>query len=92
MQNFMVIYMTVINIATFLAFGIDKSKAKRGSYRISEKMLLSLCMVGGSIGGIIGMQIFRHKTKHIIFNLGIPAIIVIQYGVVLFCIYRENLG
>lgn len=92
MQNIIVIYMTIINIVSFFAFGIDKSKAKRGSFRISEKTLLSLCVVGGSIGGIIGMQIFHHKTKHIIFKLGVPTIIVLQYGLVLLYIYRGLLG
>lgn len=87
MTDFMFAYITIINITTFFAFGIDKSKARRNNYRISERMLLTMSACGGSIGGIIGMQVFHHKTKHMVFNLGLPAIIVVQYTMILVIVY-----
>lgn len=91
MFDLMIIYITVINISTFLAFGIDKSKARRGNFRISERMLLGMSAAGGSIGGIMGMQIFHHKTRHIHFNLGLPAMIVVQYMIVLIFLYSDSI-
>lgn len=88
MKEILYFYITTINIFTFLSFGVDKSKAKRNSYRISEKCLITLCICGGSVGGIIGMQIFHHKTKHKIFKFGIPSVIVLQYILILCYIFR----
>lgn len=91
MKDIIIIYITLINLSTFCAYGIDKAKAKRGSFRISEKMLLSLAAVGGSVGALMGMQIFHHKTKHAIFKFGVPSIIVIQYILIIVFLYREYL-
>lgn len=60
----MVIILIVINVLTFLVYGIDKWKAKHGSWRISEATLLTLAVVGGSIGALLGMQVWHHKTLH----------------------------
>ena len=57
---------------------IDKQKAKRHKWRISENTLILISILGGSIGSIIGMQLFRHKTKHVKFKLGLPVILIIQ--------------
>lgn len=89
MQNFIIICITTINVLAFCAYGIDKGKAKRGSYRISERMLILLAMLGGSVGALMGMQIFHHKTKHMIFKWGIPSIIVIQYVLVMLWVYND---
>ena len=72
------IYLIVINILTFLIFGIDKWKARRGKWRIPEGTLLWMSIVGGSIGALLGMYLFRHKTQKRKFNLGIPAILLAQ--------------
>ncbi len=72
------IYLLLINGITFLVFGLDKWKAARRKWRISEKTLFRLSLVGGSIGGILGMVLFRHKTKHIRFILAMPFILVLQ--------------
>lgn len=71
-------YLLFINTATFLIYGIDKWKAKRNRYRISESTLLYLAVFGGSIGALLAMQLFRHKTRHKKFTVGIPAIAVLQ--------------
>lgn len=64
-----IIYLAVMGVITFLLYGIDKYKAVRHKWRIPEKTLLGMCMIGGVIGGWAGMYIFRHKTKHIHFHI-----------------------
>lgn len=71
-------YVLVVNVLGFALMGIDKSRARRGAWRISEASLFLTAIVGGSIGCIAGMQRFRHKTKHWYFQYGMPAILVIQ--------------
>ena len=73
-----IIYLLVINIVAFLAFGIDKYKAQKGMWRISESTLLTMAALGGSIGALLGMRVWRHKTLHNKFRIGIPVIIVLQ--------------
>ena len=72
------LYLAVVNLAGFALMGIDKWKAKRGAWRISEKTLFLPAVLGGCVGSILGMRIFRHKTKHCYFRLGLPAILVVQ--------------
>ena len=67
-----VIYLVVINVVTFFMYGIDKWKAKRSKWRISEAALLGLAALGGSIGAWLGMKVWHHKTKHKKFKYGIP--------------------
>ena len=71
-------YLIFINIVTFLVYGIDKWKAKQGSWRISEATLLMLAVIGGTIGALLGMQVWRHKTMHKKFKYGLPLILIIQ--------------
>lgn len=77
----LVIYLFAINLITFLVYGEDKRRAKCGAWRISENMLIGLAAAGGSVGAYIGMQCFRHKTKHMKFVVGIPVIFLIQAGI-----------
>lgn len=74
----MLIYLLVINIIAFTMYGIDKWKAQRNQWRISEKMLLFFAVIGGSAGALAGMYIFHHKTLHKKFTIGVPLILVIQ--------------
>ena len=60
-------YLAIMNVIAFAAMGVDKSRAKRGAWRIPEKTLFSLSLLGGSIGALAGMYTFRHKTKHLKF-------------------------
>ncbi|MDO4758096.1 MAG: DUF1294 domain-containing protein [Rikenellaceae bacterium] len=71
-------YLLVANLITFVVYGIDKAKAKLDGWRIPEKTLLLLALVGGSIGAYAAMRIFRHKTKHPQFSIGIPVIFILQ--------------
>ena len=78
MTEALLYYLIVINIVTFLVYGIDKWKAKQGSWRISEATLLILAAIGGSIGALLGMKIWHHKTMHKKFKYGLPLILIIQ--------------
>ena len=82
------IYLIGINILTFLIFGIDKWKAREGEWRIPEETLIWMSIVGGSIGALIGMYLFRHKTQKRKFNLGIPAILLPQAVLAYFLFLR----
>jgi uncharacterized membrane protein YsdA (DUF1294 family) len=76
--NALLYYLIVINIVTFVVYGIDKLKAKQGSWRISEATLLIFAVIGGSIGALLGMKIWHHKTMHKKFKYGLPLILIIQ--------------
>ena len=71
-------YLLAINAVTFIVYGIDKYKAKKAQWRISEATLLLLAVLGGSIGAWMGMKVWHHKTMHKKFKYGIPAILLIQ--------------
>ena len=71
-------YLGLINVIGLIMMFWDKSKAKRGVWRISEKTLLGTAVIGGSLGVFAGMRLFRHKTQHLQFWLGVPAIILLQ--------------
>lgn len=76
--NMFIAYLVLVNLAAFLAMGWDKFQAKRSGWRVPEKTLLGLAVIGGGIGEFFGMRLFRHKTKHLQFSLGVPAIIICQ--------------
>lgn len=74
----MSIYLIIINVIAFIAMGVDKRKAIKHKWRIPEKNLMLLSVFGGSIGMFIGMHVFRHKTKHTLFVIGVPVIFIIE--------------
>lgn len=78
-------YITGINVLTFIAYGMDKRKAKRKQWRVPEARLLTMAALGGSLGAWLGMQIWHHKTLHWKFRLGVPLIIIIQLMLALWC-------
>ena len=73
-----ILYLVIINLITFLAMYIDKRKAKRGKWRIKESTLFTLVLLGGGVGGICGMYLFRHKNKKSRFVFGFPAILITE--------------
>ena len=81
-----IIYLLIINIITFLAMYIDKQKAKKGEWRIKEGTLMTLVLLGGGIGGIVGMYKFRHKTKKLRFTIGFPTILITEIFLVIYLI------
>ena len=79
-------YLLIINAAGFLLMIIDKHKARRNRWRIPEATLMGVAALGGSVGSLIGMYTVRHKTKHVKFVLGIPAILILQIAVAVWLI------
>ncbi len=73
-----VIYFVVFNLIAFIMYGVDKKKAIKHKWRIPEHDLILVAVLGGSIGALLGMKAFRHKTKHTKFVIGVPAILVVQ--------------
>ncbi len=80
----LVIYLLLINIITFFVYGIDKWKARRNRFRIKEATLLTLAFIGGSVGALLGMSAFRHKTKKWYFKIGVPVILLLQIILVVY--------
>lgn len=74
LHSYLVYYLLAINAVAFIVYGIDKYKAKKAKWRISEATLLLLAVLGGSIGAWMGMKVWHHKTMHKKFKYGIPAI------------------
>ena len=77
-------YLLAVNIATFFLYGIDKYKARKGRWRISEATLLMMAVIGGSIGAWSGMRLWHHKTMHKKFKYGIPIIIILQVTIAVY--------
>ena len=88
MTRIVAYYLIIINILTFLVYGIDKWKARNGKWRISEATLLLLAVIGGSIGAWAGMSVWHHKTLHKKFRYGVPLILIIQVALIIFMLYR----
>ena len=84
MMNIILGYLLAVNITSFLLYGIDKYKAKKGRWRISEATLLLMAVIGGSIGAWGGMRIWHHKTMHKMFKYGIPVIIIFQVALAVY--------
>ena len=82
-MKYLVIYLIVMNIIGFFIMAVDKHKAKKHAWRIPEKMLFLASLLGGSIGTWAGMYVFRHKTKHWYFVIGMPLILVLHVVLVL---------
>lgn len=85
----LIIYgLLALNLITFITYGIDKRKAKKSRWRISESSLLFLALIGGSVGAWLGLKVWRHKTQHKKFYIGIPVMMVVQVAL-FYLIIRE---
>ena len=82
------VYLLAVNLVLFAMMGIDKYKARKGLWRIRERTLFLTAILGGSVGGILGMKLFRHKTKHNSFRFGFPAILILQLAAAGYLIYQ----
>ena len=80
-MQYLIIYLAAVNLAAFALMGIDKQRAKQHAWRIPEKILFLSAILGGSIGAILGMWTFRHKTRHWYFAAGMPLILIVQIAV-----------
>ncbi len=84
LMRYFLIYLLIINLIGFFAMFLDKQKAKRNKWRIPEKTLFLIALIGGSLGATLGMHAFRHKTKHWYFKLGMPLILIIQIVLIIY--------
>ena len=84
----LLVWLAVINLVTFAVYGIDKAKAKRGTWRVPEKTLFLLPLLGGRVGALLGMRVFHHKTKHWYFVWGVPAILLAQLALAVWLLTR----
>ncbi len=85
-MKIVLIYFIIINILAFALMGVDKQKAKKGVWRISEKSLFLSAIIGGSIGANLGMHFFRHKTQHWYFKYGMPLILILHIIITVLCV------
>lgn len=83
-MQWILVYYIIINVTTFMLYGLDKRKAVRGVWRIPEKTLLGIAALGGALGAFLGMYAFHHKTKHWKFRIAVPCYFIIH---VLLCVY-----
>jgi len=86
--NYLWIYLGIINCALFITMGIDKLKAIKKAWRVPEATLFMMAILGGALGGTFGMYCFRHKTKHLKFQIGFPLLTIIE--AVLFVLYIKG--
>jgi uncharacterized membrane protein YsdA (DUF1294 family) len=84
MNDLLLYVLIALNLLTFIVYGIDKWKAVKGKWRIPEATLLILAAIGGSIGALLGMQIWHHKTRHLKFKYGVPFILLAQIVLIYF--------
>lgn len=87
-MKYILIYLVILNVIGILIMGIDKWKAKKGKWRIPEKSLFMISLIGGSLGTLAGMYLFHHKTKHWYFVIGMPFILILHFLILAFLYYR----
>lgn len=86
MDKLLIYYLVVVNLLSLMVYGWDKLKARRGRWRISERTLLALAFFGGSLGAWMGIKLWRHKTQHWQFAVGVPLMLALHL-VLLYCFY-----
>lgn len=86
-MNILIIYLLIINALSFLLMLTDKRRAVKKAWRIPEATLLGIAAIGGSLGAVVGMRLFRHKTLHLKFSVGLPMLLALHIilAVLLFC-------
>ena len=82
LEKLLIIYLIVVNVVTFIMYGIDKWKATRKKWRIPEATLLGFAVIGGGVGAWLGMKLWHHKTLHKKFKYGVPIILIVQIALI----------
>ena len=88
-MSILIWYLSVINFTTWAAYGLDKGRAKSGKWRIPERTLLLLALIGGSLGALAGMIMFRHKTRRAKFFISVPVMFVVHCVIVAMLVYMK---
>ena len=88
MIEWLIYYELIINLLAFVLFGVDKYKAKRGQWRISEWRLMLLSLFGGGAGALCGMYVWRHKTQHKLFVIGVPLLVILHFALLYYLFLR----
>ena len=88
-MSMLIWYLSVINFTTWAAYGLDKGRAKSGKWRIPERTLLLLALIGGSLGALAGMIMFRHKTRKAKFFISVPVMFVVHCVIVAMLVYMK---
>ena len=88
-MSILIWYLSVINFTTWAAYGLDKGRAKSGQWRIPERTLLLLALIGGSLGALAGMIMFRHKTRKAKFFISVPVMFVVHCVIVAMLVYMK---
>ncbi len=91
MTKLILLYLLLMNAVSFLLMLVDKQKARKNLWRIPESTLLWAAALGGSIGSLAGMYLFRHKTRHRKFTIGVPVILFLQIALAVFILYQSQL-
>ena len=87
-MKYFLLYLLLMNVIAFVFMHADKRRARKNRWRIPERTLIGTAVLGGSIGALMGMYSFRHKTKHLKFTLGVPAILIAQIALAVFLIAK----
>jgi len=85
-----VVYMLLMSLSLFVLMGVDKKRAVRNEWRIRERTLFFVALLGGALGGVAGMRVFRHKTKHASFAVGMPLLLVLNLGIAYLLLYLSG--
>lgn len=88
MIKWLIYYELIVNLLAFVLFGVDKYKAKRGQWRISEWRLMLLSLFGGGAGALCGMYVWRHKTQHKLFVIGVPLLVILHFALLYYLFLR----
>ena len=86
-QQMIILYVLIINLIGFCIMGIDKFKAKKGFWRTPEKTIFTITLLGGGIGTVTGMYLFRHKTKKMKFTIGLPTILISEIVLIIYFMF-----
>lgn len=92
LQKILAIFILLWNILVFFLYGLDKRRAIKGAYRISEIQLLTAAFLGGAVGAYVGMVVFHHKTKHWKFKILVPFFVILQVSLLSYYVWSKILG
>lgn len=91
MKQFFIAYLILVNAAGFLLMLADKHKARKNKWRVPEATLMGIAAIGGSLGSLVGMYTFRHKTRHKKFTIGVPALLVVHVALLGYFVFRYEI-